>query len=171
MIAYEGAWVCADCKDLFFQRVREGIVPTLRPGSLRYAGFWIRCVAILIDSCVFAALIGAMVLIGSLAGSLDADMVVLMSYLFLLVVATIYEVWMVSVYGATLGKLALNLRIVRANGQKLTWGRAFGRCLSKFFVSGLVPAHIGYIMAGLTDQKRALHDMICDTRVIWKHSA
>ena len=41
-IQYGAAWVCATCKPIFLQKLREGSV---NPGELRYAGFWIRVVA------------------------------------------------------------------------------------------------------------------------------
>ena len=69
--------------------------------------------------------------------------------------------------GATLGKRALSLRVVKSDGTRLTFGRATGRFFAKAFITGLNPRFgIGYIMAGFTDRKRALHDMIADTVVV-----
>jgi len=67
-------------------------------------------------------------------------------------------------FEATPGKLALGLRIVRADGSKLSHGRIIGR----FFAEKLSAFvfFIGYLIAAFDDQKRALHDMICDTRVV-----
>ena len=60
--------------------------------------------------------------------------------------------------------MALGLKLVRADGASLTVGRIIGR----FFAEMLswIILFIGYIMAGFDEQKRALHDRICDTRVI-----
>jgi uncharacterized RDD family membrane protein YckC len=60
--------------------------------------------------------------------------------------------------------MALRLRIVRANGDKVTYGRACGRYFGKLLSS--VTFLIGYIMAAFDEEKRGLHDRICDTRVI-----
>jgi uncharacterized RDD family membrane protein YckC len=38
-----------------------------------------------------------------------------------------------------------------------------------YIVSGIILL-IGYIMAGFDEEKRALHDRVCDTRVIYKRS-
>jgi uncharacterized RDD family membrane protein YckC len=53
------------------------------------------------------------------------------------------------------------------NGRTLTFGRATGRFFAKI-VSGLIPLGIGYIMAGFTEKKQALHDMIAGTLVLRK---
>jgi uncharacterized RDD family membrane protein YckC len=60
--------------------------------------------------------------------------------------------------------MALDLKVVRPDGGPISLGRAVGRYFAKI-VSGIILA-IGYIIAGFDDQKRALHDMMCDTRVI-----
>ena len=69
-------------------------------------------------------------------------------------------------WGATVGKMACGLRVVTAEGEPITYMRAFGRFWA-FMLSGII-LYIGYIMAGFDDEKRALHDRICSTRVIKK---
>ena len=68
--------------------------------------------------------------------------------------------------GATLGKKALNLRVVSADSKPLTFidvlfRETIGRFLSSFVLG------FGYLLAGITVEKKALHDMLCDTRVIY----
>jgi uncharacterized RDD family membrane protein YckC len=75
-----------------------------------------------------------------------------------------YEGVFVSRFGATPGKMALELKVVRPDGGPISLGRAIGRYFAKI-VSWMILA-IGFIMAGFDSQKRALHDMICDTRVV-----
>jgi uncharacterized RDD family membrane protein YckC len=60
--------------------------------------------------------------------------------------------------------MALGLKVVRPGGGPITPGRAAGRYFSKMVSS--MTLMIGYIIAGFDSEKRALHDMICDTRVI-----
>ena len=60
--------------------------------------------------------------------------------------------------------MALKLRIVRPDGSPLTYARAFGRHWGKFLSS--ITLLIGYIIAAFDSEKRALHDRICDTRVV-----
>jgi uncharacterized RDD family membrane protein YckC len=51
------------------------------------------------------------------------------------------------------------------NGQRISFLHATGRFFAKM-VSGLIPLGIGYIMAGFTQRKQALHDMIASTLVV-----
>jgi uncharacterized RDD family membrane protein YckC len=90
---------------------------------------------------------------------------------------TAYEVVTLRYWGATVGKIACRLKVVRSDGRSLGWGVCFGR----FFMWNIVTSGIPYvnfvlmlvstIMAGTDEQKRALHDRVCDTRVIYKQSA
>jgi len=87
-----------------------------------------------------------------------------------------YEVLMLRYWGATAGKMACGLKVVRSDGRSLGWGVSFGR----FFMWNIVTSGIPYlnlilmlvsgIMAGTDVEKRALHDRVCDTRVIYKRS-
>jgi len=79
-------------------------------------------------------------------------------------VGATYESVFVGRLGATPGKMALGLKVVRPDGGPISLGRAVVRYFAKV-VSGII-LMIGYIMAGFDSQKHALHDMICDTRVI-----
>ena len=65
----------------------------------------------------------------------------------------------------TVGKMVLNLRVVDLAGNQITFGRATGRFFGKI-LSGLI-LNIGYIMAGFTEKKQALHDMLAGCLVIY----
>jgi len=82
-------------------------------------------------------------------------------------IALAYESWFLVNKAATPGKMVLSLEVVRTDGGKITWGLAIGRYFAKI-LSSWPTLWIGYIMAGLDDEKRALHDRICNTRVIRK---
>lgn len=66
---------------------------------------------------------------------------------------------------ATLGKMAMSLRVTNSEGRRLSFGHATGRFFAKI-VSGMIPLALGYIMAGFTAKKQALHDMIAGTLVL-----
>jgi len=84
-----------------------------------------------------------------------------------IIVSWLYEALMTaSERGATVGKRAVGLRIVSADGTRMSFGRATGRHFAKSLITPLIPFAIGYLMAGFTDRKRALHDMIADTVVV-----
>ena len=69
-----------------------------------------------------------------------------------------------SARGATLGKMAMGLRVVTNDGQRLSFMNATGRYFAKFISAILLL--VGFIMIGFTDRKRGLHDMMASTLVI-----
>jgi len=89
-------------------------------------------------------------------------------FIFILLLHLSYSVFFVGRYGATPGKMALKLQIVRSDFSKVSYLRALGRYFAQS-LSGLL-LYLGYIMAGFDSEKRALHDYICDTRVIKRPS-
>jgi uncharacterized RDD family membrane protein YckC len=149
-----------------------------------YAGFWMRFLAYIIDKLllgivfvpVFILLaLGSSVHLSdmhddsSLTGGLVAALVATYFFVFLIVAAASWLYFALmesSAKQATLGKLALGLRVTDMNGNRITFGRATGRYFGKL-VSGLI-LYIGFIMAGFTQQKQALHDIMAGTLVIKK---
>jgi uncharacterized RDD family membrane protein YckC len=168
MVRFGQKWVCAGCKPAYVQKLREGV--QARP-KLPYAGFWVRFAAVFLDGILlYAVNIG----IGMAAGRTLAQCVgferepsmeryILFSAISL-VVGGSYEVFLVGRYAATVGKFCCGIRVVDEDGQPISYLRATGRFLAKQ-VSGLILG-IGYLMAAIDSQKRALHDQMCKTRVI-----
>ena len=77
-----------------------------------------------------------------------------------------FSIMEASKYQGTVGKLVVGLKVTDENGKPLGLGRAIFRNLGKVLSSLLFM--IGYIMAGLTDKKQALHDMIAGAIVVKK---
>ena len=75
-----------------------------------------------------------------------------------------YSTWMHGKFGATVGKMACGLRLVTPSGGKISYGLAAGRFFAEIVSSMII--YIGYIMVAFDEEKRALHDRICNTRVI-----
>jgi uncharacterized RDD family membrane protein YckC len=157
--------ICSNCKTAYAQKLREGVASA---GTFTYAGFWIRFVAVLIDGVIL--FVAGMVVQLPFARLLqsrrieEALMALGAVYLVDMAIGATYEGVFVSRFGATPGKMALDLKVVRPDGGPISLGRAVGRYFAKM-VSAMI-LMIGYIMAGFDSQKRALHDMLCDTRVI-----
>jgi uncharacterized RDD family membrane protein YckC len=164
--------VCANCKPAFAHQLRER---GLARGSYAYAGFWVRFVAKLIDSMIMYIVILPVTFLVLGMGAFDprpedfgagflAAQIGLM--IFNIVFVAAYETWFLANYSATPGKMALGKKVIVADGSRLTYGRALARHLSTYISSFTLG--IGYIMAAFDDEKRALHDRICDTRVVAK---
>jgi uncharacterized RDD family membrane protein YckC len=133
-----------------------------------YGGFWLRFVAYVIDSVILNVAVFIITLVigrGVGAGGGTDQSAQLAGSLIGIALAWIYfAAQESSEAGATLGKRALGLRVIRSDGTRLTFGRATGRFFAKFLSAVILL--IGYIMAAFTERKRALHDMIADTVVI-----
>lgn len=170
-LRFDDRWVCANCKPAYVQKLREGA--SLEPKvTLHYAGFWIRGAALTIDAILQYAF---GILIGMLCGQTFAEAIgfeggeeltslewALMGAGFL--TDLIYSTLMVGRFGATVGKLVFGLRVVRPDGERISYRRAFGRCLANYL--NLLTCLAGYIIAAFDSEKRALHDHVCGTRVI-----
>jgi uncharacterized RDD family membrane protein YckC len=175
LVSIAGNWVCGDCKSAFLSRVVAGGPAT--SSRWHYGGFWIRFAGVFIDGILLQivkisiSLLFLGTVISPLARlrpntALTGTMLTLTFVSTL--IAFLYEVIMIRYFGATLGKMAVGVRVVRTDGSGLGWGISIGRYFMKI-VSGVI-LMIGYIMAGFDDEKRALHDRVCDTRVIYKRS-
>jgi uncharacterized RDD family membrane protein YckC len=179
LVPIAGNWVCGDCKPAFLSRIVAG-----GPGaasSLRYAGVGIRFGARFVDGLVFIVpfLLVLFLLLPNMLRSAAANRAPAFNgtfFLVALVFSLFYEVLMLRYWGATLGKMACGLKVVRSDGSSLDWGVSFGR----FFMYNVVISAVPFvnwillittaIMAGTDEQKRGLHDRVCDTRVIYKRS-
>jgi uncharacterized RDD family membrane protein YckC len=157
------------------QRLREGV--TTMSGVV-YAGFWRRFAAIIIDGILLSILViplrmalGLFGLNPAIEASRQGNFAALYfaalfgwGTLISYALQITYYVYFISQKGATLGKMLMGVKVVTVSGGPISVGRAFGRYFAQI-LSGLILG-IGFIMAAFDDQKRALHDHICNTRVI-----
>jgi len=145
---------------------------------MAYAGFWKRLVAYIIDSIILAVgggVAGGVVgmLLGAGMGVAGARSEVIrlvcgvFGYLAGLVLNWLYfTLCESSSKQATIGKLALGIRVADLDGLPISFGRANGRYWGKL-LSGMTLL-VGYLMAGFTQKKQALHDMMAGCVVINK---
>ena len=130
-------------------------------GLFAYAGFWRRFVAVIIDGLVLSAVNSIILLI--LGRVIPAQV----GNFFGIVIGWLYYALMESsMRQATLGKMALGLMVTDLNGQKVSFARATGRHFAKI-ISALI-LFIGFLMAGFTSRKQALHDMLAGCLVVRK---
>jgi uncharacterized RDD family membrane protein YckC len=160
----------------------DTISPGIPPPRIGYAGFWLRFVAIIIDGIIievvlgipfFLLLGGAGILRAMMSGNPPEDYLAqFFGAIALFSLAAFVARWFYfalfesSSWQATPGKRALGLYVTDLAGQRISFGRASGRFFGKI-VSSLT-LMIGYIMAGFTERKQALHDMIAGTLVLRK---
>jgi uncharacterized RDD family membrane protein YckC len=136
--------------------------------ELEYAGFWLRAVAVFVDTILVMAIVG-MLAFGLFAVAFSAPGVGGLSFWAIPVAVWLY--WALSESSslqATPGKIAVGIRVVDMDGRRLTFGRASGRFLARL-LSHVIPFGVGFIMAGFTPRKQALHDLIAGTLVVKGH--
>lgn len=146
-------------------RTRE--LPSHRNASGLYAGFWMRVAAYFLDVLILlipTAIIEAMA--GFTLTTTNAGRFLLGRLLVLAMMALYFAVFESSRMQATPGKLALGLVVTDTCGRRIGFGRALGRFFGKI-VSNLTLL-IGYMMAGWTRRKQALHDLMAGALVVRK---
>jgi uncharacterized RDD family membrane protein YckC len=152
-----------------------------------YAGFWLRLVAFLVDRLILGiaslvVLVPFFFLLGGAAfldnfprraaeGFQQGDWLPLLSVIMMLVGVMAIIQWLYFAFleggekQATWGKQIMGIYVTDLEGNRISFGRASGRFLAKI-ISGMIPLGIGYIMAGFTERRQALHDMIAGTLVL-----
>lgn len=158
-------------------------------GDVVQAGFWKRVAAYLIDAFALGIvtqivqLVLMMLFFGMNMGTLTSNpesmfsgatgiLFVLAIYIIPLAMgAAYYAAFHASSKQATLGKMAVGIKVVRTDGTRISMGRGVGRYFG-FMLSSLIMG-IGLLMAAFTERKQGLHDMICDTLVVdkWAYTA
>ena len=146
-------------------------------GHVVYAGFWKRVAASFIDSFavgipvgIVAAIIAGLLGMGNAFSSAFGAASTFnfgesgISYVLM---ALTYG-WFHSAAGmmATPGKLAIGIKVVRTDGDKISFLRGFARFWA-YLLSAMLLG-IGLLIAAFTGRKQALHDLMCDTLVVDK---
>jgi uncharacterized RDD family membrane protein YckC len=160
--------------------------PVASSGRYALAGWWSRLGAALIDSLIIGVgaviivvLFGAVFSIGFVdsndTGIVSLVVGLMLSFLAIAIVALLYAPLMMErTNGKTLGRMAMGIRVVRANGEPMTFGWAM---LREVAVKALLFGVLGSLTFGLPnladvlwplwdDENRALHDFVVDTRVV-----
>jgi uncharacterized RDD family membrane protein YckC len=136
----------------------------------RYAGFWMRLWAFLIDLIVISSLNG--ILLSPFKFVNDGIAISVGIWTVPGIVSAIvfyaYFVLMTKFFGQTVGKMILGIKVVRENEEPLRWSDVlFRELVGKFIYRAFWFLMVLYIIVGFMDEKQGLHDMIADTRVIY----
>jgi uncharacterized RDD family membrane protein YckC len=153
------------------------------PPPIEYAGFWRRFLAMIIDGLIVGIPTGliafftivptilTIVQTGDDEMMASAAMSMVFSWIwvamFILLIRLAYwTLFECSKFQATPGKMALGIIVTDMEGRRITLARSLGRNLGKV-LSHLV-LNIGFIMAGLSQKKQGLHDMLADCLVVMR---
>ncbi|GLI05866.1 hypothetical protein YDYSG_18960 [Paenibacillus tyrfis] len=149
-----------------------------------YSGFWKRLCAYILDGIILYV---ASVILGSVftmfeyllmipfalksTQSTTSIVWVALGARGLLIVVTgwlYFAIMESSKWKATLGKLATGSVVVDERNERISFARASGRYWSKLI--SVCTLYVGFIMAGFTEKKQALHDKIAKTYVVDKNA-
>jgi len=145
---------------------------------IQYAGFWIRVAASIIDGIILSVAFWILIFfLGFLAADADFDpdmnsdalAVGIIGFYAISILGFLlyYAIMESSTRQATLGKMAVGIKVGDEQGNKLSFANALGRTAAKY-ISALI-LYIGYMMVGWDDRKQGLHDKIADTYVYYKN--
>jgi|HubBroStandDraft_6_1064221.scaffolds.fasta_scaffold151508_1 uncharacterized RDD family membrane protein YckC len=180
LTSYGDVSVCAQCQPAYVQRLSG-----THPGTARhFGGFWMRFLAIIIDAIILGVITAIIRIPLGLAGMgvglglgrnpdpsqvfavLPAFFGLLgLAWLLQVAISLAYEAYFLTTKGATPGKMALGLKVTRADGGPISVGLAVGRYFAR--ILSWLTFCIGFIIAGFDREKRSLHDHICGTRVVY----
>ncbi|MBI3549515.1 MAG: RDD family protein [Elusimicrobia bacterium] len=154
---------CATCGSEY--DAAQGPCPGCAGAPAAPAGFWARGGASFIDSIVLAVAAGLASIPLNMALGGAPFLQGIVNFLVGVGFGCAYYTWMTSAYGQTLGKMAIGMRVVSEDGSPVPVGRALVRWLG-YYASGLLLG-IGYLVAPFNAQKRALHDFMAGTKVVY----
>jgi uncharacterized RDD family membrane protein YckC len=177
-----GGWHASDVDEVFTS-LGQGVVPAVPMTSglppvapVKYAGFWIRWVAMFLDSLILSPLTFGWSLLSSVIFksaelSFNASQPTVLQIMVPAIGQTLilwaYFVLMTHYKGATLGKMLVGITVKSASSENLSFGRVLLRETVGKFISGILLV-IGYIMAAFGQKKQALHDKLAHTVVVYK---
>lgn len=152
--------------------------PLATNAHVQYAGFWRRAAASIIDGFAVGLLalpitlpiaigFGAAMAHGEESGGAAMGPIllqILLQLLSILLTVIYFSCFHASRLMATPGKLAVGIKVVRADGQRLGFGRSLGRAFAYYL--SVLTLYIGFLVAAFTQRKQGLHDMVCDTLVV-----
>lgn len=135
---------------------------TAPASSPLYAGFWRRFAAYYVDGIVVmvAAVLILLPFMFNESLAMIGGVVAVVFYL------GYFPVMHSTALQATVGKLLLGVKVTDRDGNRISIGRSLGRFLGMIFVSSLLTLGVGYLIAGATERRQALHDMIAGTLVV-----
>ena len=137
---------------------------------MSYAGFWKRFAALILDSIILIIptfIIGFIFGIALSATNLGEEGIAGLANVFSLFLGWLYNSIMdSSSQQGTLGKMALGIKVTDLNGNRIGFGKATGRYFGK--ILSAITLCIGYMMAGFTEKKQGLHDMMAGCLVVNK---
>lgn len=145
-------------------------LPEVEETQIRYAGFWLRVGAYLIDiiiiACINGILLSPLLFINN-GFPIDISLWTL-NGLIAIVIYYVYFSIMTKLFQQTIGKMIVGIKVIGEIDGELSWMDIFyreivGRLIHNvFFILKLL-----YLAVAFSDEKQGIHDMIGNTRVVY----
>jgi uncharacterized RDD family membrane protein YckC len=134
--------------------------------AYRYAGFWMRFWAFLLDLIIIGSLNRIIVypVLRALDMSLNDSSMFAPVSIITAIIFYGYFVLMTKYFGQTLGKMVFGLKVISLKQEKLNWSTIMFREWIGRFISGTI--FILYVVVAFLPKKQAVHDLFADTTVI-----
>ncbi|KGM44827.1 hypothetical protein NP83_09005 [Neobacillus niacini] len=145
---------------------KPAAIQEINPVSVRFAGFWMRFWAYLLDLIVIGSI--ERLIINPLFRIFEIPLVEFNMFAPISVASAVifylYFVLMTKYFHQTLGKMVFGLRVIDLKSDKLSWGTILFREWIGRFISATII--IGYIVVAFLPKKQGIHDLFTDTSVI-----
>jgi uncharacterized RDD family membrane protein YckC len=161
LVEIRDGWYCASCKVEEVKDIKSGVEQYELPLASKGARFgaWVIDYLILVAVSVVISLVTVFSMMQRPTGQVGTGFLILQ--ILPLIFWLVYEALMIQLFGQTVGKIAVNVRVVNIDGSKITAGQSWIRALVKTVLS-----IISFIPIFFTRQRTGLHDMAARTRVI-----
>jgi uncharacterized RDD family membrane protein YckC len=138
-------------------------------------GFWLRYTAMAVDALILLLLLAIFVVLGFLTltlGASEGGEIPLLRQIRIILPVIIplglalmlaYFAFFHAIWGQTIGKMIFGLRVVRTDGQPLSFLRALARALG--YILSAIPFFLGFLWVAFSPRKRSWHDALTDTMV------
>lgn len=164
LVTIRGNTYCATCKAEQLLDLTSGVDQS----TLELAGIGRRFGAMFIDQLILSipVLIGFAIVMFAAFSNKDFNPLWLQPGLLIVVALyVVYEALMLAARGQTLGKMAMKIKVVRADGTPLTTGQAWGRAFMRQILASCLSI-FNYLPAFFTKDRTCLHDLVANTRVV-----
>lgn len=142
-----------------------------------YAGFFVRLAAYLIDSVIVGTVLAVVIRFPVWISTLfNPENILVRGVIFdysikdmvIYALSALYFILLTYKTGMTIGKKMLHIKVISAENRPMTLFEVIYRETIGRFLSGLI-VYGGYFMIGLHKEKRGLHDLMADTKVVYSH--
>ena len=124
-----------------------------------YAGFWVRCLAFLIDALFVKGLMNIALYFG-----IESYIPISIVLVYMVVFALYSFIFVYLFDGQTIGKMIMGIKVVEENGQRLRFFTAFVREFAGKLI--MFPLFILFIFTVFSYKKHSIMDFLSDTSVI-----